>query len=57
MLRRGLSALALAIALSATPAAAQPEEQAVGDLRMPERLTVGVADDLLGQLSPDGKTL
>ena len=27
------------------------------DLRLPERLTVGVADDLLGQLGPDGKTL
>src|ERR1017187_2513501 len=27
------------------------------DLRRPGRLTVGVADDLLGQLGPDGKTL
>jgi len=27
------------------------------DLTMPRRLTVGVADDLLGQLGPDGKTL
>ncbi len=27
------------------------------DLRRPERLTVGVADDLLGQLGNDGKTL
>jgi hypothetical protein len=27
------------------------------DLRRPQRLTVDVADDLLGQLSPDGKTL
>src|SRR6202044_388964 len=27
------------------------------DLRRPQRLTVGVADDLLGQLGPDGKTL
>lgn len=27
------------------------------DLQTPRRLTVGVADDLLGQLSPDGSTL
>jgi hypothetical protein len=27
------------------------------DLRRPQRLTVDVADDLLGQLAPDGKTL
>ncbi len=27
------------------------------DLHRPDRLTVGVADDLLGQLAPDGKTL
>ena len=41
---------------SAAGARAQDDEPD-DDLRMPERLTVGVADDLLGQLSPDGQTL
>ena len=48
--------LGLAIGLLAGPARAQDDEPD-DDLRMPERLTVGVADDLLGQLSPDGRTL
>ena len=46
---------ALAAALVALPASADNVDD--DDLTMPQRLTVGVADDLLGQLSPDGKTL
>ncbi|HEX3772091.1 MAG TPA: hypothetical protein VHV30_14545, partial [Polyangiaceae bacterium] len=59
MLTRGLAIALLGAAASialATPARAQDEEATAG-LRRPERLTVGVADDLLGQLSADGKTL
>lgn len=37
--------------------AAAGDDPADSPLRAPERLTVGVADDLLGQLSVDGKTL
>ncbi len=56
-MRRAASlALGLVIGLLAGRASAQDDEPD-DDLRMPERLTVGVADDLLGQLSPDGRTL
>jgi len=61
--RRGRVALALALGLAfallaarARSARAQDDEPD-DDLRLPERLTVGVADDLLGQLSGDGQTL
>ena len=40
---------------SAARASADNEDD--DDLQSPQRLTVGVADDLLGQLGPDGKTL
>ena len=46
----------LLIGLAAGRARAQDDEPDDG-LRRPERLTVGVADDLLGQLGPDGQTL
>jgi hypothetical protein len=46
----------LLIGLVADRARAQDDEPDDG-LRRPERLTVGVADDLLGQLGPDGRTL
>ncbi len=55
--RRAASlSLALSLSLSAAGARAQDDEPD-DDLRRPERLTVGVADDLLGQLSPDARTL
>jgi len=54
--RRAAVALALALSLLAGRAGAQDDEPD-DVLRLPERLTVGVADDLLGQLSPDGQTL
>ena len=56
MLRRALApaaALALALAVAAD-ARAQGDDDV---LQRPQRLTAGVADQLLGQLSPDGKTL
>jgi cellulose synthase operon protein C len=52
--RRWLAALLLA-ALAAR-ASAQDDEADDG-LRRPRRLTVGSADQLLGQLAPDGRTL
>jgi len=57
MVRR-LVVLALAIAVwtFAARATAQDEEPE-GGLRRPDRLTAGIADQLLGQLAPDGKTL
>src|SRR5262249_46113947 len=51
MLRR-LAPFTLAAALVATSAVAQAE-----GLRRPEKLTVALSDELLGQLSPDGKRL
>jgi hypothetical protein len=51
----GAALVALALALAAGRVAAQDPHDS--DLRRPKRLTVGVADDLLGQLSRDGKTL
>ncbi|MGO8997969.1 MAG: hypothetical protein ACLQVI_32005 [Polyangiaceae bacterium] len=54
MLRRA-AGLALAALLVAGRASADNVDD--DDLRRPLRLTVGVADDLLGQLGPDGKTL
>jgi hypothetical protein len=52
--RAALAVLFSACAL-ATTAHAQDEEK--DGLRRPERLTVGVADQFLGQLSPDRKSL
>jgi hypothetical protein len=54
--RAAAGAFAVTFTVAALPAAAQDDARS-GDLRLPERLTVGVADDLLGQMSPDGKTL
>jgi cellulose synthase operon protein C len=48
--------IALASCLVARPSPAQDDDRNA-DLRRPDRLTVGVTDDLLGQLSPDGQTL
>jgi hypothetical protein len=48
--------IGLAVALAAARAGAQ-DDPGESDLHKPQRLTVGVADDLLGQLSADGKTL
>ncbi|HXU62099.1 MAG TPA: hypothetical protein VN962_10380 [Polyangia bacterium] len=59
MLRRRPVSVAVVVALAAALAGgafAQDEETEDG-LRRPERLTVGAADQLLGQLSPDGRTL
>jgi hypothetical protein len=59
--RRGLAAaglaLATALALSLAGGRASADNVDDDDLVKPQRLTVGVADDLLGQLAPDGKTL
>ncbi len=49
------AALALAASLASGPARADNVDD--DDLIRPKRLTVGVADDLLGQLGPDGNTL
>jgi hypothetical protein len=58
LLRAPALAAAL-IALSASLASERASADNVDDddLHRPERLTVDVADDLLGQLGPDGKTL
>ncbi len=54
--RAALATLALTILLASQASAAQ-DDPAESELRRPGRLTVGVADDLLGQLSRDGRTL
>jgi hypothetical protein len=53
---RALS-FALALAVCCIAARASADNVDDDDLRRPKRLTVGVSDDLLGQLAPDGKTL
>lgn len=55
MLKRLAAGLLAATALVTTTAHAQDEEN--DGIRRPERLTIGVADQFLGQLSPDKKTL
>jgi cellulose synthase operon protein C len=51
-------ALALLLALTLTPRGARAQDDEPDDgLHRPERLTVGVADELIGQLGPGGKTL
>ena len=57
MLKRFGSALAVTCALLAAAGNAQAQDEEKDALRRPERLTVGVADQFLGQLSPDGKDL
>lgn len=56
MLRRRTVAAAVAAVLVAGAAFAQDDESDDG-LRRPQRLTVGAADQLLGQLAPDSRTL
>lgn len=56
MARQGLLTCALLLTGLAT-ARANADNVDDDDLRRPHRLTVGVADDLLGQLGPDGETL
>jgi hypothetical protein len=52
------AALCLALAASLAPLSASAQgDPGDSDLHRPVRLTVGVADDLLGQLGPDGNTL
>ncbi len=58
MLRpRALGSAGLALAASLACGSASADNVDDDDLSRPQRLTVGVADDLLGQLGPDGKTL
>src|SRR5579863_7758568 len=52
-----LFAYLTAIAVLVTTGVALADNVDDDDLRKPQRLTVGVADDLLGQLGPDGRTL
>ncbi len=54
---RVLTGAGLALAASLYGRHASADNVDDDDLRMPQRLTVDVADDLLGQLAPDGKTL
>jgi cellulose synthase operon protein C len=54
---RALAAAGLALAVSLACGHAAADNVDDDDLVRPVRLTVGVADDLLGQLAPDGKTL
>ncbi len=51
------AALGLAMAASLAPRCASADNVDDDDLRRLQRLTVDVADDLLGQLAPDGKVL
>ena len=55
MLKHLAAGLIAALALVTTRAHAQDEEN--DGIRRPERLTIGVADQFLGQISPDKKTL
>src|SRR5580693_5299908 len=54
---RAFAGTSLALAAFLTCARAEADNVDDDDLVRPQRLTVGVADDLLGQLGPDGKTL
>jgi cellulose synthase operon protein C len=54
---RAAQVAAIALAASLVCARASADNVDDDDLQRPLRLTVGVADDLLGQLGPDGKTL
>ncbi|AKV00408.1 hypothetical protein AKJ09_07071 [Labilithrix luteola] len=57
MLKRALLSLAATTALVASATSAHGQDEEKDGLRRPERLTVGVADQFLGQLAPDKKTL
>lgn len=57
MLKRRWVAVALAAAAALAGGAFAQDDEPDEGLRRPERLTVGAADQLLGQLSPDGRTL
>ncbi len=46
-----------ALALAGLAAGASGQDGTASDLRRPSRLTVGVGDQYLGQLAPDGRTL
>lgn len=50
-------ALLAAGALACLAAVARGQDEAADSLRRPERITVGVGDQYLGQLAPDGRTL
>jgi hypothetical protein len=52
-----LRGIAIGLAVTGVTAFARADNVDDDDLRKPQRLTVGVADDLLGQLAPDGKAL
>jgi hypothetical protein len=54
---RALAATGFALAASLLGGRASADNVDDDDLRRPQRLTVGVADDLLGQLGSDAKTL
>ncbi len=57
MLRRGRAAAGLAVGLALAGVAFAQDDEADDGLRRPQRLTVGSADQLLGQLGPDARTL
>jgi cellulose synthase operon protein C len=47
----------VALGLLVTASAGAQDDENDGGVRLPERLTVGVGDQFLGQLTPDGSTL
>ncbi len=50
-------ALFIVFVLALARRATAQDDEPVGEMRSPERLTAGVSNQLLGQISPDGKTL
>ena len=54
---RAFAPLFAALLLPCAAAQARGEEELAGGMRHPQRITVGIADHYLGQLSPDGRTL
>jgi hypothetical protein len=57
VLKAGRTAAAALLLAGLSVAAVAQDDEPDDSLRRPQQLTVGVADQLLGQLSPDGKTL
>jgi hypothetical protein len=57
LILRCVVALACALAVTALAAAVRAQGEENDSLHHPEQLTAGVADQFLGQLAPDGKTL
>ncbi len=55
--RRHVASMAIVLVASLVGGRASADNTDDDDLIKPKRLTVGVADDLLGQLRPDAKTL